>query len=479
MTRPSIYDEPAVVRRAERRGALRRWTGNGTVAAATMLGAALLALVVANTPLYDAVEALLAQPLALGVGPLAVSLTVEAFVNDFLMAVFFLLVGIELKYEMTVGQLRRPRQAALPMLAAVGGVCVPALVYAALNLGGAAHGWAVPIATDIAFALGVLSLLGERVSPETKVFFQTLAIADDILAIVVIALFYGQTPDLAWCAASLVAVAALVALNRARVYAAAPYVAVGLVLWACLYKSGIHATLAGVALAFALPSRSDVRLDELGGWLAARARDLDDTYDDEHHVLGQHDFTEGAARVERVMHHVTPPLQRMERHVSTFVNFLVLPLFAFVNAELHLVGANLGAVLASPVAHGVYLGAVVGKPVGIIGVTALLVRAGFARLPRGMDWAQVACVGLMGGVGFTMSILITGLAFADPADAVAAKCAILLGSLTSAVLGLAFGRLALRPARRAGRRAHGGRGARGGERPFSPPRGSRPGQGVS
>ena len=470
MTRPgSIFDEPAVVRRLERRSSLSRLTSSSTIAAAVMVGAALLALVVANSPLYEGVEYVLELPLSVGVGRLSVALTVEQFVNDFLMAVFFLLVGIELKYEMTVGQLRRPRQAALPMLAAVGGVCVPALIYLAVNVlgGGEPRGWAVPIATDIAFALGVVSLLGDRVSPEARVFFQTLAIADDILAIVVIALFYGQVPDLAWCAASLAAALGLVALNRARVYSAAPYVAVGLVLWACMFNSGIHATLAGVILAFALPSRSDVRLPELSEWLSRRAHDLDDAYDDEHHVLGQHDFTEGAWRVERVMHHVTPPLQRMERYVSVFVNFLVLPLFAFVNAELHLVGENFGAILSNPAALGTYLGAVVGKPVGIILVTALLVRLGFARLPRGMGWGQVVAVGILGGVGFTMSILISGLAFADPADAVAAKCAILLGSVTSALLGYAFVRLAVRP-----------RG--GGKGRESRPRGAiRPGQGVS
>ena len=448
MTRPgSIFDEPAVIRRLERRGSLRRLTSSSTIAAAVMVGAALLALLVANSPLYEGVEHVLGLPLVVGVGRLHVSLTVEQFVNDFLMAVFFLLVGIELKYEMTVGQLRRPRQAMLPMLAAVGGVCVPALIYLAVNVlgGGGPRGWAVPIATDIAFALGVVSLLGDRVSQEAKVFFQTLAIADDILAIIVIALFYGQTPDPAWCAASLGCVGVLALLSRARVYSSAPYVVVGLVLWACMFNSGIHATLAGVILAFALPGRSDVRLSDLGGWLGRRARDLDDTYDEEHHVLGQHGFTEGAWRVEKVMHHVTPPLQRMERYVSVLVNFGVLPLFAFVNAELHLVGANLATVVANPVAHGVFLGAVLGKPVGIILVTVLLVRLGFARLPRGMDWAQVITVGIMGGVGFTMSILITGLAFVDPADAIAAKCAILVGSVTSAVLGLLFGRLFVKP----------------------------------
>ena len=474
MTRPgSIYREPAVVRRLERKGALRTLTESSTIAAAVMVAAALLALIVANTPLYEGIEYVLALPLELGVGRLEVSLTVEQFVNDFLMAVFFLLVGIELKYEMTVGQLRRPRQAMLPMLAAVGGVVAPALIYVVVNLaeGGPVGGWAVPIATDIAFALGVVSLLGSRISPATKVFFQTLAIADDILAILVIALFYGQVPDLPWCAASLALVGVLALLNRARVYSVGPYVAVGLVLWACMFNSGIHATLAGVILAFALPSRSDVRLTELGDWLEHRAHDLDDTYDDEHHVLGQHDFTDGAWRVERVMHHVTPPLQRMERYVSTVVNFGVLPLFAFVNAELHLVGENFGALLASPVAHGVYLGAVLGKPLGIILVTYLLVRLGFARLPRGMGWGQVVTVGIMGGIGFTMSILITGLAFADPADAIAAKCAILLGSVSSAVLGLLFARLFVGRGR--------GRAPRRDGRGSGSPRGWRPEQGVS
>ena len=463
--RTSIYREPAVVRRLERRGALHKITGNSTVAAAVMVAAALLALVVANTPLFEGIEYLLALPLEVGVGRLSVSLTVEQFVNDFLMAIFFLLVGIELKYEMTVGQLRRPRQAMLPMLAAVGGVCLPALIYVTLNLveGGPAGGWAVPIATDIAFALGVVSLLGDRISPATKVFFQTLAIADDILAIVVIALFYGQVPNLAWCAASFAFAGVLALLNRVRVYSVGPYAVVGLILWACMFNSGIHATLAGVILAFALPSRSDVRLSELGDWLEHRAHDLDDSYDDEHHILGQHDFTEGAWRVERVMHHVTPPLQRTERYVTAFVNFGVLPLFAFVNAELHLVGENFGALLASPVTHGVYLGAVVGKPLGIILVTYLLVRLGFARLPRGMGWGQVITVGIMGGVGFTMSILITGLAFASPDDMVAAKCAILLASVSSALLGLLFARVMLGPDGR--RRARGPRAKRTASRP--------------
>lgn len=438
----SIYEEPAVIKRTERRGVLHEITSNGTIAAAVMVGAALLALVVANGPAFEAVEEFLREPLEIGIGTHLIAMSVESFVNDFLMAIFFLLVGIELKYEMTVGQLRRPRQAALPMLAAVGGVCFPALIYLLLNWGGQTHGWAVPIATDIAFALGVVSLLGDKISSETKVFFQTLAIADDILAIVVIALFYGQSPDVAWCAASGIVIVVLWGLNHARVYSLKPYALVGLVLWLCMYNSGIHATLAGVILAFALPSKSDVRLSDLSDWLQNRAQDLDEVYDEGLHVLGQNGFTHTAMRVERVMHHVTPPLQRMEHYISTPVNFLILPLFAFVNAQLRLVGADFGAIVMDPVTRGVFFGAVLGKPLGIISVTLLLVKIGFAKLPKNMDWVQVAAVGIMGGLGFTMSILISGLAFASASEVMAAKCAILVGSLTSAVLGIVFVRAA-------------------------------------
>lgn len=438
----SIYEEPAVIKRTERRGVLHEIASNGTMAAAVMVGAALLALVVANGPAFEAVEEFLREPLEIGIGTHLIAMSVESFVNDFLMAIFFLLVGIELKYEMTVGQLRRPRQAALPMLAAVGGVCFPALIYLLLNWGGQTHGWAVPIATDIAFALGVVSLLGDKISSETKVFFQTLAIADDILAIVVIALFYGQSPDVAWCAASGIVIVVLWGLNHARVYSLKPYALVGLVLWFCMYNSGIHATLAGVILAFALPSKSDVRLSDLSDWLQNRAQDLDEVYDEGLHVLGQNGFTHTAMRVERVMHHVTPPLQRMEHYISTPVNFLILPLFAFVNAQLRLVGADFGAIVMDPVTRGVFFGAVLGKPLGIISVTLLLVKIGFAKLPKNMDWVQVAAVGIMGGLGFTMSILISGLAFASASEVMAAKCAILVGSLTSAVLGIVFVRAA-------------------------------------
>ena len=440
--RVSIIAEPAVVNRLSRQSAIDSVTSNGTIAAAVMVLSALLAVAVANSPAHEIVEHVLESTIAISVGGISVGISIEAFVNDFLMAVFFLLVGIELKYEVTVGQLRYPRQAALPMLAVVCGVAVPALIYMALNWGRPTiGGWAIPIATDIAFALGVMSLLGDRVAAETKVFFQTLAIADDILAILVLALFYGQSPSIAWCAASLGVIVVLAFISHAKVYSAKPYVAVGAVLWVCMYNSGIHSTLAGVILAFFLPARSDVRLSRLRDWLGRQARELDDKFDDEAHVLGQHDFTHAAVSVERVMHHVTPPLERVENNISVLVNFVILPLFAFVNAQIRLVGVDMGAILADSVARGAFLGAVLGKPIGIIAITVLLVKIGFARLPGNVTWSQIVAVGIMGGMGFTMSILISGLAFADPSEVLAAKCAILAGSVVAGVAGLVFVRV--------------------------------------
>ena len=364
------------------------------------------------------------------------------------MAIFFLLVGIELKYEMTVGELRRPRQAMLPMLAAVGGVVVPACIYAVINRGGAIYGWAIPMATDIAFALGVLSLLGSRVPPAIKVFFSTLAIADDLLAILAIALFYGHAPSAIWLLAAAAVTLALAVLNRRRHFGLAPYVTLGLVLWFCLFQSGIHATLAGVILAFTIPARSDINAGGLVGWLEGKLPELDDTFDDEAHILGQHDFTHAVYGVERVMHRVTPPLQRLEHRISTPVNFIILPIFAFVNAQVRLVGVDLGALVVDPVAVGTYLGMLLGKPIGIFGMTFLMVKTGLAQLPEGVQWKHIAGIGILGGIGFTMSILIAGLAFTEiPAELLASKTAILAGSVSAAIIGLIYMSIACRERR--------------------------------
>ena len=426
-------------KRLERHDLWDRVTSNGTISAAVMVLAAIAAVVCANTAAYEPIHHFLEQELFVGLGSLTAGLTVEVFVNDFLMAIFFLLVGIELKYEMTVGELTNPRQAMLPMLAAVGGVVVPACIYAFLNKGGAIHGWAIPMATDIAFALGVMSLLGNRVPNGVRVFFSTLAIADDLISILAIAIFYGQSPNLLWLAAAVVVTVLLVMLNRTRHFRLAPYTILGLLLWSCMFKSGIHATLAGVILAFTVPAKCGVKLSNLTDWLGEIMPELDDHFDEDAHVLGQHDFTHAATRVERVMHRVTPPLQRLEHYISTPVNFLILPIFAFVNAQVRLVGVDMGALLVDPVTLGTYFGMLLGKPVGIFGVTFVLVKFGLAELPRRVNWKHIVGVGILGGIGFTMSILIAGLAFpAAEFEVLAAKAAILGASVTAAVVGMIY-----------------------------------------
>ena len=294
-------------KRFERHDIWERIAENGTISAAVMVFAAIAAVICANTDAYEAIHHFLETPLYVGLGNLTAGLTVELFVNDFLMAIFFLLVGIELKYEMTVGELKNPRQAMLPMLAAVGGVVVPACIYLIFNHAGAHNGWAIPMATDIAFALGVLSLLGNRVPNGVRVFFSTLAIADDLISIAAIAIFYGQSPNPFWLGAAALVTCALVWLNKTQHYRLAPYSVLGLLLWFCMFKSGVHATLAGVILAFTIPAKCGVKLDSLTDWLGECLPLLDDRYDDEAHILGQHDFTVSTTKVERVMHRVTPP----------------------------------------------------------------------------------------------------------------------------------------------------------------------------
>lgn len=437
-------------KRIERRDIWERISENGTIAAAVMVVAAIAAVICANSDAYEAIHHILMEPIHVGIGSHTVAISIEVFVNDFLMAIFFLLVGIELKYEMTVGELRRPRQALLPMLAAVGGVVVPATIYMLLNRGsGSAQGWAIPMATDIAFALGVLSLLGNRVPAGVRVFFSTLAIADDLISIAAIALFYGQAPDLMWLVSAAVVAASLFMLNKTQHYRLAPYMVGGFVLWVCLFKSGVHATLAGVIVAFAIPARSGIRLDNLTDWLRGYMPDLVDSYDEDAHILGQHDFTHATLGAERVMHRVSPPLVRLERKISTPVNFIILPLFAFVNAQVRLVGVDVVQLAFDPVSMGTYFGMLLGKPIGIVGVTFLLVKLGIAELPSRVTWRHIVGVGILGGIGFTMSILISGLAFpAEPFEMLAAKAAILAGSVSAAVIGMIYMTVACKKAKR-------------------------------
>jgi NhaA family Na+:H+ antiporter len=361
--------------------------------------AAAIAMIWANSPAGPFYETLLALPVSIQAGAFAVAKPLLLWINDGLMAIFFLLVGLEIKREVLEGELSSLDRAALPGIAAVGGILLPALVYAALNASDPAtlRGWAIPTATDIAFALGVLALVGTRAPSSLKLFLLALAIIDDLGAIVIIAAFY--TSDIAVGALVLAggAIVALAVLNRLGVTRLAPYILLGIVLWICVLKSGVHATLAGVALAFALPLRVDGE-DEA-------------------------------------------PLHSVEHGLHPWVTYAILPLFAFANAGVPLGGVSVHDLL-KPVPFGLVLGLFVGKPLGVMAASVVAVRVGIAALPDGTRWSQLCGVSLLAGIGFTMSLFIGTLAFTGPEHLTQLRIGVLVGSLLSASSGYFVLRLA-------------------------------------
>ncbi|WP_122447585.1 Na+/H+ antiporter NhaA [Pseudomonas viridiflava] len=352
-----------------------------------LMAAALAALIVANSPLADSYFAALHTVLA--------GMSVEHWINDGLMAIFFMLVGLEIKREMLAGQLASWSQRALPGFAALGGMVVPALIYVAFNRGQpeTIGGWAIPAATDIAFALGVLSLLGKRVPLSLKIFLSALAILDDLGAVLIIALFYTSDLSVPMLLAALGSIAVLVALNRLGVKKLLPYLLIGALLWFFMLQSGIHATLAGVALALCIP-------------------------------LGKAD------------EEASSPLLHLEEKLHPWVAFAVVPIFGFANAGVSLAGITVDK-LVDPVPLGVALGLLIGKQVGIFALAALAIRAGLARLPDGSNWGQLYGVAALCGIGFTMSLFIGALAFPGaPALVDEVKVGVLIGSVFSALLGV-------------------------------------------
>lgn len=283
-------------------------THSTTKAAGVMLLGAIVALVVANTAAHEGFIEFWHTEVSFGFGAEHAEMSLAHIINDVLMAIFFLLVGLEIKYEMTVGELTDVRQAILPVAAAIGGVLMPVGIYLLFNASNpeTVMGWGVPTATDIAFALGILALLGSRVPAGLRVFLSTLAVADDIVAILVIAVFYGHSPSMMWLAAAAVVMVVLVALNRTHVYSLVPYLLVGAVLWYCIFMSGVHSTIAGVLLAFAIPSRSHVRLKSFASWSGQRVKEAEESYVPDEPVIGQTDYLASVTRLARVSRQVVP-----------------------------------------------------------------------------------------------------------------------------------------------------------------------------
>ncbi len=363
-------------------------------------------------------------------------MTVEKLVNDGLMVIFFFCVGLEIKREIVCGQLSTVRKAILPVLAAAGGMLAPAAVFALFNGGtAAANGWGIPTATDIAFALGILALLGRKVPNGVRVFLSTLAVADDIIAILVIAVFYGSAPDLGWLAGAAAVLVVLVVLNRTHVYSLYPYILVGAVLWFCVFMSGVHSTIAGVLLAFTIPIGSRVRLSSFLDWSRERVDDARSYYEDDKPVVVQGKYMQTVRALSRVSRQVMPPAVRLEQRLYPWVYFAVLPLFALTNADVAFLGGDMGALFTGPVFLGVLCGLLVGKPLGILLFSFLTVKLGIAKLPEAVTWKHMLGASILGGVGFTMAIFVANLAFADAVLVAEAKMAILCASLVAGVAG--------------------------------------------
>jgi len=371
--------------------ALRDFLKQESAGGIVLIAAAALALLAANTMFSGSYFGALDTPVTVAVGSFAIDKPLLLWINDGLMAVFFFLVGLEVKREVVEGQLSSWNQASLPLVAAIGGMAMPALIFVGLNMGSPANisGWAIPAATDIAFALGILSLLGPRVPVALKALLLAIAVIDDIGAITIIALFYSGSIDTAMLGGGALALAAMIVLNRFKVGSSIPYILLAIVLWVFILKSGVHATLAGVAAAMTIPMR---------------ARDG------------------------------SQPLERMEHFLHPWVAFLVIPIFGFANAGVSLGGLEFADLLA-PLPLGIALGLLIGKQLGIFGFAFIAVKTGLARLPENVGWRQIHGVSLLAAIGFTMSLFIGNLAFDSAAQVDAVKIGVLAGSVIAALAG--------------------------------------------
>ncbi len=401
-----------------------------------LLLATILAISWANSPWSGHYEALWHTPVVLGVGHFVSSQSLHFWINDGIMTVFFLVVGLEIRREIQEGELSDVRRAALPIAAALGGMIAPALLYLLLSVDSTRAGWGVPMATDIAFAVGVITLLGKRVPPALRVLLLALAIADDIGAIAVIAVAYSGGLNLLGLAIAMLGLLLVVALQRLGVRRALAYVPAGAVLWLGTLKAGIHPTLAGVVLGLMTPAQA---------WYGKQgfvkvAHEVADEID--RHDDGGHGVGESISRMRTAQREMLSPVVRLQMALHQWVAFVAMPLFALANAGVDLRGVAFNSANATSAATGVFLGLVVGKPIGVLVGSALAVRFGWAVLPRGVKWSGIAVVGSLAGIGFTMAIFIAGLAFTDPMLLGAAKLGVLVASLVAAVLGLVAGRFA-------------------------------------
>ncbi len=408
--------------------------------AVAVLSATVLALVVANSGLAHLYHEVWETAVTLQVGDRVVlDLSLQAFVNDALMAIFFLVVSMEIKRELVFGELRDPRAAMLPIVAAVSGMAVPASIYYLFNVGTPyAHGWGIPMATDIAFAVALISSLGRRVPPGARLFLLTLAIVDDLGAILVIAIFYAQGLSFVWLGVAAAAVGVTLLARVRRVRALWWYILLGAICWFALFQSGVHATIAGVVFGLLTPAYAWLPPSRFPALARRLVDDLDQRVADGTTVEEQGLNDQTLRELRRLTLETQSPLHRAESRLSAVVAFFIVPMFAFANAGIAIPTADFGELVRQPVVLGIAVGLVVGKTVGVYGSSWLLIRLGWARLPEHTTQRHLFGVALCAGIGFTVAIFVATLAFTDPAVVETAKLGVMLGSFVAAVIGYAW-----------------------------------------
>jgi len=398
---------------------------------------AIAALYVANSPWNEAYHHLLDMPFTVGMPEFQLSKSLHHWINDGLMALFFFVIGLELKREILVGELANQKKAMFPIMAAIGGMLVPVLIYISFNPSGhTSDGWGVPMATDIAFALGTLALLGNRIPKTLLTFLVALAIVDDLGAVMVIALFYTETIDPVALVIAATMLLLLIALNLGGIRRPLPYILLGLVLWIAMLKSGVHATLAGIFLAFTIPMRPKYEPERFLSHISRMVGQIKRAHQSERNIVINDELRSRVCALGDGVQLVQAPAQIMERKMHLPSAYFIIPIFALANAGIPIDWSSFSSIVTHPVSVGITAGLVLGKLIGIAGFSWVAVKLGLASLPEGLNFKHIVGVGLMGGIGFTMSIFIAELGFAhSPEDLLMAKTGVLLASILAGVSG--------------------------------------------
>lgn len=396
-----------------------------------------VALAWANSPWSALYHDLWHTHLVVAIGNLLTfDYSVHHWINDGLMVIFFFTVGLEIKRELLVGELSSMQKASLPIAAALGGMIVPAVMFVVFNSGGeGASGWGIPMATDIAFVVGIMALLGPRVPLTLKIFVLALAIADDIGAVMVIAIFYTSEISIAALIIAAVVLISLIILNKLGTKSLILYSILGIILWVAFLKSGVHATIAGVLLAFTIPASARYNTKRFSDKTKDLLNKFDETGEHGENVLSNEGRQTDVMAIEESCKKILTPLQRFEHGLHPWVSFFIIPLFALANAGVTLAGMDVIGALTSPVSIGIIVGLFIGKQVGIFGFSWIAVKLKFASLPEGVNWKMLYAAGILAGIGFTMSLFIAGLAFSDEALINLSKIGVIAGSLISGITG--------------------------------------------